>query len=119
MHLRLYSLHLQRITAGLRDTHDSYLVMPLMAVPIAITFYTTRWSHLRYCCCEEFQQRLCNDTTMITDIFRLLMGRVQDSGAAIADGVAAPNGKYNNPECSKVASRYNLRLPLSIITFGT
>jgi len=90
-----------------------------MAVPIAITFYTTRWSHLRYCCCEEFQQRLCNDTTMITDIFRLLMGRVQDSGAAIADGVAAPNGKYNNPECSKVASRYNLRLPLSIITFGT
>jgi hypothetical protein len=33
---------------------------------------------------------LCNDTTMNTDFFRLPMGRVQDSGAAIADRVAAP-----------------------------
>ena len=56
---------------------------------------------------------------MITDFFRLLMGRVQDSGAAITDRVAAPNGKYNNPESSKVASRYDSRLPLSIITIGT
>jgi len=46
-------------------------------------------------------------------------GRVPDSGAVITDRVAAPIGKYNNPKCSKVASRYNSRLPLSIITFGT
>jgi hypothetical protein len=48
-----------------------------------------------------YGQPLCNDTTMIadriTDIFRLLMGRAHDNGAAIADCVAAPNGKYNNP----------------------
>ena len=56
---------------------------------------------------------------MITDIFRLSTGNVQDNGAAIADRVAAPNGKYNNPEGSKVASRYDSRLQLSIITFGT
>jgi hypothetical protein len=64
---------------------------------------------------------LCNDTTLNTDLLRLLMGRVQDSGAAIADRDAASNGKYNycTPECSKVASRYNSRLLLSIITFGT
>ena len=37
-----------------------------------------------------FGQRLCKNTTMITDFFRLWMGRVQDSAAAIADRVAAP-----------------------------
>jgi hypothetical protein len=41
-------------------------------------------------------------------------------GAAIADRVAAPKGKYYNPEGSKVASRYDSQLsPLSIVTFGT
>ena len=40
-------------------------------------------------------------------------------GAAITHRVAAPKGKYNNPECSKVASRYNSQLRLSIITLGT
>jgi hypothetical protein len=41
--------------------------------------------------------------------------RVQERGAAIADRVAAPNGKYtySTPECSKVASRHVSRLPLS------
>ena len=62
---------------------------------------------------------LCNDTTLNTDFFRLLMGRVQESGEAITDRVAAPNGKYNNPKSSKVASRYDSRLPLSIITTST
>jgi hypothetical protein len=56
---------------------------------------------------------------MITDSFSLLMGRVQDTGAAITDRVAALNGKYNHPNSSEVASRYDSRLPLSIITFGT
>jgi len=32
-----------------------------------------------------YSQWLCNNTTMITDFFRLWMARVQDSGAAIAD----------------------------------
>jgi len=44
-------VHLWRIRADLRDTHDSHLAMPLMAVPIAITFYKTQWSNLRYGCC--------------------------------------------------------------------
>jgi len=46
-------------------------------------------------------------------------GRVRDSGAAIADRVAAPKGKYNNPEYSKVASRYDSWLLSSIITAST
>jgi hypothetical protein len=40
----------------------------------------------------------CNYTTMITDFFRLWMGKVQDSGAKITDRVAAPQGKYNNAQ---------------------
>jgi hypothetical protein len=116
-------VHLRRIRADLRDMHDSHLAMPPTAAEIAITFYTTEWSHLLYECCVEFYQRLCNDinmiTNMITGIIGLSTGRVQESGAAIADRVASPKGKYNNPECSKVVSRYNSRLPLSIITFGT
>jgi hypothetical protein len=36
-------------------------------------------------------------TDMITGIIGLLMDRVQDSGAAIADRVGALHGKYNNP----------------------
>jgi len=45
----------------------------------------------------------------------------QSSGieAAVKDCVAAPNRKYNNRECSKVSSRYDLRLPLAIVTTGT
>jgi len=58
-------------------------------------------------------------TDMITGVIGLSTGRVQDSGAAITDRVAAPNGKYNNPESSKVASRYDPQLLLSIITFST
>jgi hypothetical protein len=34
---------------------------------------------------------------MITGVIGLSTGRVQDSGAAIADRVAAPIGKYNHP----------------------
>ena len=49
----------------------------------------------------------------------IIGGRVRDSGAGIADRVAAPKGKYNNPECSNVASRYNSQLPFSILTIGT
>jgi len=56
---------------------------------------------------------------MITDIFSLSTGNVQDNKPAIADRVAAPDVKYNYPEGSKVASRYDSQLPLSIITFGT
>jgi hypothetical protein len=58
-------------------------------------------------------------TDMITSVIGLSTGRVQDSGAAIADRVAAPIGKYNNLEHSKVARRYNSRLPLLIIILGT
>jgi len=82
-------VHLRRIREDLRDTHDSHLAMPPMAVPIAIPFYMTRWSPLRYWWCEEFTaaatEVLWNDTTLNTDFLRLLMGRVQDSGAAITD----------------------------------
>jgi len=70
-----------------------------------------------------YGQRLWNDATMITDIITCVIGlstgRVQDSGAAITDHVAPPNGKYNNPETSKVDSRYDSRLLLSIITIRT
>jgi hypothetical protein len=69
-----------------------------------------------------YDQRV-NKSTMITDIITgiigLSTGRVQDSGAAIAGRVAALKGKYNNPKCSKVASRHVSRLPLSIITIDT
>jgi len=37
------------------------------------------------------------NTDTITGNIGLSTGRVEDSGAAIADGVAAPNGKYINP----------------------
>jgi hypothetical protein len=105
---RLYSsaerscdVHHRTIRGNLLDMHNSHLAAPPMATPIAITFYTTQWSHLRYGCCKVAQQRLCNDTTMIADmitgIIGLSTGRVQDSGAAIADRLAALNGKYNNP----------------------
>ena len=47
-------VHLRRIRVDLHDTHDSHLAMPLMAVPIAITFYKTQWNYLRYGWCQEF-----------------------------------------------------------------
>jgi hypothetical protein len=56
---------------------------------------------------------------MFIDIFRVSTANVQDNGAAIADRVAATNGKYNNTECSKLPSRYDSQLPLSMITFRT
>jgi len=61
---------------------------------------------------------LGNDTPMNTNFFCLLMGRVQDSGAAIADRAVAPNGKYtySTPECSHLACRYNSQL---LSTIGT
>jgi hypothetical protein len=58
---------------------------------------------------------------MITGIISLSTGNVQDSGAVIAYRAAAPNGKYNysTSEYSKVASRYDFQLPLSISSSGT
>jgi len=72
VHLRLYSsqpseVHLQRISTGLRNAHNSHRCKSPTLAGIAITFYGTRWSYLRYGCCVEFQQRLCKDSTMITD----------------------------------------------------
>jgi len=72
----------------------------------------------------RYGQRV-NESTMIIDmitgIICLHTGRAQESGAAIADHAAALNGKYTyfTPECSKVASRYDLQRPLYIITIGT
>jgi hypothetical protein len=43
-----------------------------------------------------YSQRVCNDLTMNTDCFRLLMDTVQDSGAAIADRVKSMHGTKNN-----------------------
>jgi hypothetical protein len=76
--------------ADLRDSDHSHLAMPPMAVPIAITFCKTQWDHprtddarslpprLQKSYTAIYGQRLCNDTTMITDFFRQLMGRVQE-----------------------------------------
>ena len=44
-------VHLRRLRADLCDTPDSHLAMPPMAVPIANTFYTTRWSPQHYWWC--------------------------------------------------------------------
>lgn len=53
---------------------------------------------------QELQLRTCNQC---------------NREAVIADCVAAPNIKYNNAECSKVASRHVSRLLLSIITIAS
>jgi len=55
-------------------------------------------------------------TVMMTSIISLLTDRVYHCGAAIADHVAAPNGKHNNPKFSKVTNRFNWQRPLSINT---
>jgi hypothetical protein len=87
--------------------------------------------YLRYGCCVEFQQRVCNDSTMITDT-------VTDTITDMITGIMAylqaefkiveqrslfvwqlRKGSIITPEYPKVASRYNSRLPLAIITFGT
>jgi hypothetical protein len=56
VHQRIYAsqpceVHRRRIRVELRDTHNWHLVRPLMAIPIAITFYRTRWSSLCYWLC--------------------------------------------------------------------
>jgi len=48
VHLPLYPLTRWRTSAGLSDIRNSHLVMPPMAVSIAIAYYTTWWSYL-YC----------------------------------------------------------------------
>ena len=45
-------VHLQRVRAGLRITRDSRRSTSPTSVEIAITFYTTRRSHLHYGSCE-------------------------------------------------------------------
>jgi hypothetical protein len=69
-----------------------------------------------------YGQRVTESTTItdtITSIIGLSMRIVQDSGAAIADHVAAATGQYHNPEYSKVASTDNSQLPSSKITVST
>jgi hypothetical protein len=39
---------LRRIGPNLRDTHNSDLAAPQMAIQITITSYTTRWNNLSY-----------------------------------------------------------------------
>jgi len=121
------AVHLQRIRAGLRNTRDSRRSTSLTAVAIAITFYATRWSYLRYGCCVEFQQRLCNDSTMITDtitdiiigimVYRRAELKIVEQRSQIV--LQLRKGSIITPEYSKVASRYDSQLPLSIIPFGT
>jgi len=55
---------------------------------------------------------------MIAGVIALAKGRVQDSGAAIADHVTSPIGKYTHftHECSEVASGYNAQLVWAIAT---
>jgi len=50
---------------------------------------------------------------MIISISHQSIGRLQDSEAAITDHVTAHNGKYNNPDYAKVATKYVLQVPLS------
>jgi len=44
-------VHLRGIREDLRNTHDSHLAMPPMAVPIAITFCKSQRNYLRYGWC--------------------------------------------------------------------
>jgi len=113
VHQQLYSLHLRRIRAGLRDVHDSHLAMLRIAVLISIAFYTTWWSYLLYGCLGIRAMALGGQQ------LRLRRSHRCNRGAVIADHVAAPKEKYNNSECSKVASRYDSRLPLTNITIAT
>ena len=85
--------------------------MLLMAVPIAIAFYTTCWSYLCY--------GLIGDSAMASggQQLGLRTSNRRKRGVAITDRVAAPKAKYNNPKCWNVAIRYNSRLPMSMITF--
>ena len=116
-------MDLQRIRAGLRNRLDSRRSTSLTKVAIAITFYTTRLSHLPYGCCEEFYQRRCNDTTVITDMITGIMinqraeFKIVERRSRIVGQLRM--GSTITPKCSKVASRYDSRLPLSIITIGT
>ena len=84
-----------------------------MAVPIAITFRKTQRSYLRYGWLGVSAMALGGQQ------LRLRTSHRCNRGAAIADRVAAPKGKYNNLEGSKVASSYDSLLLLSFITFGT
>jgi len=102
-------VHLRRINEDLRNTYDSHLAMPPMAVPIASTFCKSnriiyvmddvRSSLLRlWKSYKAIYSQQINESTMITDmitdmitgIICLSMGAVEDSWAAIADRVVAP-----------------------------
>ena len=50
---------------------------------------------------------------------QLRMSHRCNRGAKMADRGAAPIWKHNNPEASKVAGKYDVRLPWSIMTIGT
>jgi len=125
VHVWLYSLHLRRIRADLRDMHDSHLAMPPMAVPIAFTFCKTMGViYIMDAATSSSSAYALIPLWLPNDYWYdyryhwgISWGRVRDSGAAIADRVAAPKGKYNNPKSSTVASRYNAWLPLAIITW--
>jgi len=81
-----------------------------MAVPIAITFFNgiiyvrddfrSLLQRVQKSYKATYSRRVTESTMitdMITGIIGLATGRVQDSGAAIADCVAAPSGKYKDP----------------------
>jgi len=109
----LNKVHLQRIRVDLRDTHDSHLAMPPMAVPIAITFCKTQQTYLHYGWLGVSAMALGGQQ------LRLRTSHRCNRGAAIPDCVSAPKGKYNNPEGSKVATRYDSGFPLSNLTAST
>jgi len=50
VHLRLYSVHLQRSRVGLCCTCDSHLAMLVVADLLTIAFYMTWWSYLHHRC---------------------------------------------------------------------
>jgi len=62
-------------------------------------------------CYNAIYGQWVNEATVITDTITCIIGvstgRVPDSAAAIADRVAAPNGRYDNPEGSEVPSGYD------------
>jgi len=83
-----------------------------MAVQIATTFRKTQRSYLRY------GWLVVSAMALEGQQLRLRTRHWCNWGAAIADRVAAPKEKYNKLKCSRVASRYNSRLPLVVITWS-
>jgi hypothetical protein len=112
----------------LRNTHDLHLAMPPMAVTIAITFCNgiihlmddvrSLLQHLQKSYKATYSQRVTESTLitdMITSIIGLSTGRVQDSGVAIRDCVAAPSGKYNYPRI--FLSGYQVQFATTIVNY--